>query len=596
MSLQAWYPLNGTVNDYGLGDHPLTKTPPFNDNGKIGKCAIFNGNATQIVSNNTKDFNYTNNFSYCIWINYQYNATAGSQWIFTVGRADYGGYGYGLQVVGAQTLNLWFGKKIVPITCNSNEWHHIAFTVCETEIKIYLDGKLNKVSICGELPTYSDGNGLGIGGFHYTSDIYPYFGRVNDLRIFNHCLSAKEIKEISKGLIVHYKLNCVGAENLMPQSLIVNKGCTTFSYDSVNNLYNCVAPIGSDNWGYGLRFMYNSLHQISILKGQTICFSLIIKPDVECKFSVDVNNATQDGKNPSGNDNDDTSHRVYAYSTLKPNVWNKVYWTYTAKLYDLYERDSNCGIVTTNLKSPVSFQIKNIKVELGNIPTSWCPNKNDSLYNSMGYNNKTEYDCSGYSNNGTIISNIKWDYNTKRYTGSYYFTNPNHLKCPCPLSNPETLSCSFWFKPISIGSYATIACNYGNPSSGFWLAVNCEGNGLWFYNGAYGRSDKGLLNINQWYHACFVFDKGIITWYQNGELAGTTDLSGKSKTLGISNYISISNSYTGNSWNTNYTGNISDFRIYSTALTLDDVKVLYNMPISLSKDGSVFAYEYIEGD
>ena len=66
------------------------------------------------------------------------------------------------------------------------------------------------------LPSYSDGNGLGLGYFHYTGNLYPYYGDMNDFRIYDECLSKEQIKEISRGLILHYPLNSgYGNENLI---------------------------------------------------------------------------------------------------------------------------------------------------------------------------------------------------------------------------------------------------------------------------------------------------------------------------------------------------------------------------------------------
>ena len=63
---------------------------------------------------------------------------------------------------------------MIGMTCSANEWHHIAMTVSGRDIKIYKDGILYTTSTIAALPTYSDGNGLGIGCFHYNGgNIYP---------------------------------------------------------------------------------------------------------------------------------------------------------------------------------------------------------------------------------------------------------------------------------------------------------------------------------------------------------------------------------------------------------------------------------------
>ena len=62
---------------------------------------------------------------------------------------------------------------------------------------------------------YSESNGyINIGRFCYgssNSKLYPYQGYLNDFRYYDECLSPKQIKEISKGLLLHYKLEGIGA-------------------------------------------------------------------------------------------------------------------------------------------------------------------------------------------------------------------------------------------------------------------------------------------------------------------------------------------------------------------------------------------------
>jgi hypothetical protein len=61
----------------------------------------------------------------------------------------------------------------------------------------YVDGTPTNHTFSGTLPTYSDGNGLGLGHFYYTGgSIYPYCGALSDFRIYATALSAAAVKEL----------------------------------------------------------------------------------------------------------------------------------------------------------------------------------------------------------------------------------------------------------------------------------------------------------------------------------------------------------------------------------------------------------------
>lgn len=169
----------------------------------------------------------------------------------------------------------------------------------------------------------------------------------------------------------------VGGRNLIRHSCIGNRGCTTFNYDNETNTWTCVAPKGSTNWGWG--FLISSSNKIPVERGKTFIVSLEVNPEVECSWNNDVNN-TYSGNTTGDNDNDNTSLRKNSSRSLKANIWNKCWFSYTAKDnvdYDLYDAGSNWGIITTNSESDISFKMRNIKGEYGNKPTDWTPAPED---------------------------------------------------------------------------------------------------------------------------------------------------------------------------------------------------------------------------
>lgn len=208
MSLVAWFPLTGDLTNHGAYPHDLVGTPKAWVDGKIGKCPYFESDVHNVLYNTTKDYYYTDNFSYCAWVKPKHSEVSNTQWAFTCGRADYSTYGYGIQITDGR-IALWYGNAFRSMSAKTDmsTWYHVCCVVRNKVAYVYINGEYHSSFTPSILPTYSDANGIGIGSFWYLDKLYPYQGYINDLRIYDHALSLKEIKEIYKGLIVHYNFN-----------------------------------------------------------------------------------------------------------------------------------------------------------------------------------------------------------------------------------------------------------------------------------------------------------------------------------------------------------------------------------------------------
>ena len=191
--------------------------------------------------------------------------------------------------------------------------------------------------------------------------------------------------------------------NLLSTNKIQNHGCTTFTYDTATQTYTCIAPTGSGTWGYGITFS-SSGRSILIPRGQTIIFSLEVYPTVACTWDQDTNNQYASGTASSGNDNDVA--RSSSSRQLVANKWQKCWFSYTAPDdRDLIDANSSWGIVTTDLTADITFYLRNIQAQVGNIPTSFSPPpwiQGDSVTGAV-WNDYAEYRESNCAEYGRVL-------------------------------------------------------------------------------------------------------------------------------------------------------------------------------------------------
>ena len=263
----------------------------------------------------------------------------------------------------------------------------------------------------------------------------------------------------------------------------------------------------------------------------------------------------------------------------------------------------------------MKVQVKQIKVEEGEIATPWCPNSSDELATTMRLNSKIEYDCSGFCNNGEYYAydtngSISYTSDTPKYNVSTHIASANptqnaasgtrYLYGHCELTNPTQMSVAFWLKPITggyggttsngQGYFCTTNYEYGNNNVG----IDYQASAMNHRDGAVNMNDSASTTqcnvtfyptIGEWHHYVYTYDGQVGRGYKDGVQTATAQFSA-AKTLDSFIGVVIGFSRAGGVWRRN-DACYSDFRIYATALSADDVKSLYQNCATIDPDGTI---------
>lgn len=289
-----------------------------------------------------------------------------------------------------------------------NIWHHCTLAVdSDNGILAYTNG--NPITVSGGTVM----NGGHITGVFWIGETNNIQGVINDVRIYkNEILSPREIKEISKGLVLHYPLNRggFGQDNLLKAS---NEYVTNSSY-CIKSYY-----FGDDPPQEGEEVTIQIKGHLADTKSYWNVYNSGGSVNVIALFKSSYNEATG------------------IYTATGNWVITKGTTTATNKFINVYAFTSSQSGEST---------IEWIKLERGSTATPWIPNSADDLYSAMGLDNGIEYDVSGYGNNGSVTGSLAYSSDTPRYLGSTYITNGSvgHIEgIPLPISS-QTLC--MWVK------------------------------------------------------------------------------------------------------------------------------------------------------
>lgn len=587
--LCLWLPFtDGVIKNQGLiNDEFITSIDPtFSNDGKLGKC-LEQGQFDMSATMTSKILN-NQALTICFWI--YVNAEEGSKGGTIFGNintnVEFNNRKFSLfQYPTCNDLHLsWMNDTakafmMTPIykgVLPSYQWTHVTITYHNPTMTVYING-IKKYTYSGVSNSSS---------FEYQTRVVwqNAYRKLNDFRIYNECLSPRQVKEISKGLVCHYPMGNVdgkiGGRNLLVKT---NQGKTKWANAHADGSYSCE----SVNWN-GINAVKMSCAtpttswKMFIFNGLLENFDKL-EPSAIYTLSYDViGNIKVSFSNLWDSD---ATHSIVA--SAQETVIKKIYgfhYIVNITLKDVLNKSRQVVYFTNNLKAGESVIIANLKLEKGNKATAYtpCPTDDPVMYDNV------IYDTSGYCNNGSVTDSTcpTWSSDTPRYKGSYVFNGNNqYLKFQNPITSSSTdFTISCWVKFDDTTGNSTICTMRTAVGNG--IALFKIGNKIRFDDNAQFTFSDYTISANAWTHVVVTRLSSCKKLYVNGILKQTVNTVGDMKL--ISNVGTIGVSSQGGDGISNYlNGQLSDFRIYATALSDSNILELYQSSASVDNNGNL---------
>ena len=595
MALRVWLPLNGNFNNNGT-DSSYTPSIASGNSwvspGKIGTNSLKITNIQQVLAANTSKMSGAKEISYCYWVKvntaWSANWLDGIRWIETDGsttstaRQEF--------YTNCTLIGTWYkGGSISGKSFTPGVWTHLAatFNYNTGEAKFYINGILSGSTTNIDTTYYCRGDFyIGDNGV----DICE-----NDVRIYDHCLSAAEVHEIAQGLILHYKLDdAVGFTDL------ISRGTSWNIYNNHNNTNMPSTLVNTGNF-------YN----------EDIVYRETCTPTANSLSSIQTTLH---------------SHGVYNWSrTFKANT-KYVFWIYYKPISHM---DTVCGGTASNIGGWTEIPPQAVgggwykvgQYRNGSVTTD----KTDNIFVSFkvpsattgtpiiidwasphllegtteippyDYSSSKVTDSSGYNHSGTVYGSIKLSKDTMRYSNCLCIPNGNtdYIYTNEGVGNPtDAITLNIWFKSEN----KSPGSDYHHMMNGLtsWvyieMAVHKNGYlrcGLYINGTRYvaNTSNTNLLDGN-WHMLTMTYNSSQVLRYVDGVLR-TEASQNATGTIDRPNdrFVFGRGASTGYYCKEAY---LSDARIYATALSAADVKALYEVGAKVDNLQNLHTFEIKE--
>lgn len=356
MSLIAWYPLNNDFRNQGTlseANNIIVKTEPsFSNNGKLGK-GLTTGGFNWSAETTTKILK-RHQFTMCMWVytpttSTGYGSDTSDEASTPGGNLLFGNdsrrrfsifrfptrndFHWSWSTDVKEYPNIITGGAIKGIFPNDT-WVHIAIVYDCPNAYLYVNGKYNR-QLCNNYNiddiTFDD------------TQVVPsrYNRMVNDYRFYDKALSATEIKEIAKGLMLHYTFENPYAEETTN---------IPHTFENLNSTSGSEITLGSDSTGnYIIKNGMTTwsgliINHISVKPGRYYTWSIEVMPIKDIEYVIDGNGECSNSSHASSNDIHYDVIRGYSHinhkldgsdtlpkGKLEAYKWTRIYFTVKVK-------------------------------------------------------------------------------------------------------------------------------------------------------------------------------------------------------------------------------------------------------------------------
>ena len=499
------------------------------------------------------------------------------------------GYSFYVDAANSAIKYVIYGGNTVsssPQAIELNKWQHVAVVYNELAgtVTFYVDG--NEVGT-GNYPTppLDSSNSpllIGIRGYDLNR---AFEGLIDNVRVYNRALNTDEVLNLfnndypfafcpigDKQVDENANLTFEVITQLPNIAVEINEHNLPVGPDFTENIFNWT-PTYDDAGDYEVTFRASG-SEIEEFETITITVNNVNRSPV---FEPIADKSTEENStltftvsvsDPDGDDILCTADNLPDGATFTGNIFE---WTPDDNQAGSYQVTFTASDGQSEESQTIIITV--IDVVVADMVGYW------KLDESAG---TTAADSSGLGNNGTLINGPTWTIG--KVDGALSFNGENTcVNCgtDSSLNLANSLTICAWIYPESFGQggWGRIV-DRGNSSSGYSFYVNSANSAIKYV--AYGNntvsSSAGVIGLRKWQHVAVVYDdlSGTVTFYVNGQQAGTTDYT--APPLGSSDdplVIGIR----GYDLNRAFDGLIDDVRIYDRALTPDEVSEISSTPV-----------------